>query len=177
MRYAQIRNLDISNGDGLGIALFVQGCHFHCKDCFNQETWDFNGGEKWTHETFQQFIELANKPHIKRISILGGEPLADENVNDVLALIISLKANYPEKKIWVYTGYLYEDIYTVAATSFHDRLRKEVLNYIDILCDGKFETDNADPLNKEKKWVGSTNQRVIDMHDTRIFHRLCNYNR
>lgn len=68
MRYAQIRSLDISNGNGLGIALFVQGCHFHCKDCFNPETWDFNGGNEWDVKTEYEFLQLANKEHIKRIS-------------------------------------------------------------------------------------------------------------
>lgn len=177
MRYAQIRSLDISNGEGVGISLFVQGCHFHCKDCFNQETWDFNGGEEWTYETFNQFMDLASKPHIKRISILGGEPLADENISDIFGLVASLKSNFPEKKIWVYTGYTYEEICKPITIGIYNKYRKKILDYIDILCDGKFETQNADPLNKEKKWVGSTNQRVIDMHNTIKFHHICNYNK
>ena len=177
MRYAQIRSLDISNGEGVGISLFVQGCHFHCKDCFNQETWDFKGGEEWNVEIFNQFIALANKPHITRISILGGEPLADENIGDILALVVALKNTYPSKKIWVYTGYTLEDIQNKEPNAFFEHARQELLTYIDVLCDGKFETQNADPLNKEKKWVGSTNQRVIDMHDTMKFHRICNYGR
>ena len=76
MRYASIRELDISNGEGVGVALFVQGCHFHCYNCFNPDTWDFNGGKEWTQDTEDKLIELANKPYIKRLSILGGEPLA-----------------------------------------------------------------------------------------------------
>lgn len=177
MRFAQIRSLDISNGEGVGISLFVQGCHFHCKDCFNQETWDFKGGEEWSQEVFNQFMELANKPHITRISILGGEPLADENIGDVLSLVVALKNNYPDKKIWVYTGYAYEDIQNVKPKSFYEHARQELLTHIDVLCDGRFETQNSDPLNKEVKWVGSTNQRVIDMHDTLKFQRICYYGR
>ena len=87
MRYSQIREMDISNGEGIGVSLFVQGCHFHCKGCFNQETWDFNGGKQWTKETKNKFVELAGKPYVKRISILGGEPLADENITEVYFLL------------------------------------------------------------------------------------------
>ena len=75
MRYAQIRNIDISNGENVGVALFVQGCPFHCKNCFNPNTWDFNSGEPWTNETEESFIKLIERPYIKRVSILGGEPI------------------------------------------------------------------------------------------------------
>ena len=79
MRYASIRSMDISNGSGIGVAAFVQGCHMHCTGCFNQETWDFNGGKEWTEEVENKFLEIANKSYITRVSILGGEPLAVEN--------------------------------------------------------------------------------------------------
>lgn len=77
MRYASIRDMDISNGNGIGVALFTQGCHFHCKNCFNKSTWDFDGGKEFTRETCNKFMKLVNRPFIKRVSILGGEPLAD----------------------------------------------------------------------------------------------------
>lgn len=77
MRYAQIRKMDISNGIGVGVSLFVQGCPFHCKDCFNPETWDFNGGKEWTDETLVAFLKYTNKPYVRRVSFLGGEPLAN----------------------------------------------------------------------------------------------------
>lgn len=166
MKYAQIRSLDISNGEGIGVSLFVQGCHFHCAGCFNQETWDFNGGKEWGTEIFKQFMALAEKRHITRISILGGEPLADENIGDVLPIAYALKNAYPEKRIWVYTGYVYEDIQHIVPSTFFEHARQELLNHIDVLCDGRFEIGRADPLNKEKKWVGSTNQRVIDVKET-----------
>lgn len=105
IRYAQIRSLDLSNGEGIGVALFVQGCNFHCKNCFNPETWDFNGGKEWTQEVKNKFLELANRPYIKRISILGGEPLADENIDDVLDLVNKIRHSLPKKTIWLYTGY------------------------------------------------------------------------
>lgn len=175
MRYSQIRSLDISNGEGVGIALFVQGCHFHCKGCFNQETWDFDGGKEWNVDVYNKFIELANRPHIKRISILGGEPLADENIGDVFSLIFALKKLYPEKKIWVYTGYTFEEIQESTENTFHGCIRKELLKCIDVLCDGRFEIENANLLGEEKKWVGSKNQRIIDVGNSLEFGCVCNY--
>lgn len=110
IRYAQIRSLDLSNGEGVGVALFVQGCHFHCENCFNPETWDFDGGKEWTEEVKNKFLELANKSYIKRISILGGEPLAKENLDDVLDLVNEFRLSKSEKSIWLYTGYTWEEI-------------------------------------------------------------------
>lgn len=141
MRYASIRNLDISNGANIGVALFVQGCdrNPHCKNCFNSETWDFNGGKEWTEETKNKFMELIDRPYIKRISILGGEPLAEQNLDGVLSLIKEIREKYPisqnpnsenigksrvledenskeirisfpEKTIWLYTGYELSEI-------------------------------------------------------------------
>lgn len=139
MRYAQIRSMDISNGEGVGVSLFVQGCdrNPHCKNCFNSETWDFNGGKEWTKETKNKFMKLIDRPYIKRISILGGEPLAEQNLDDVLYLIKKIREKYPisqnpnsenigksraledenskeirisfpEKTIWLYTGYNFD---------------------------------------------------------------------
>lgn len=134
MRYSSMRNLDISNGEGVGVSLFVQGCPFHCKNCFNSDTWDFNGGKEWTEETKNKFMELIDRPYIRRISILGGEPLAEQNLDDVLSLIKEIREKYPisqnpnsenigksrvledenskeirislpEKTIWLYTGF------------------------------------------------------------------------
>lgn len=139
MRYAQIRSMDISNGEGVGVSLFVQGCPFHCKNCFNSETWDFNGGKEWTEETKNKFMELIDRPYIKRISILGGEPLAEQNLDGVLSLIKEIREKYPisqnpnsenigksmvledensneirnsfpEKTIWLYTGFRWSEL-------------------------------------------------------------------
>lgn len=139
MRYAQIRSMDISNGEGVGVSLFVQGCDRHCFNCFNSETWDFNGGKEWTEETKNKFMELIDRPYIKRISILGGEPLAEQNLDGVLSLIKEIREKYPisqnpnsenigksrvledenskeirisfpKKSIWLYTGYELSEI-------------------------------------------------------------------
>ena len=160
MRYSLIREMDVSNGWGVGISLFVQGCHFHCKGCFNQDTWDFNGGKEWTPEIEKKFIELANKEYIKRISFLGGEPLAKENVETVLWLIETLKSNYPDKKIWLYTGHTWEQI--MNSQEKVDLIRQSVLNLVDVVVDGQFQLSNQDINNKTTMWAGSTNQRVID---------------
>ena len=148
MRYAQIRKMDISNGIGIGVALFVQGCPFHCNGCFNPETWDFNKGKPWTEEVEKQFLQLINKPYITRVSILGGEPLATENRYTVLTLLDKIKKEYGSNiSTWVYTGYKYEDL----DFSLHN---------IDILVDGQFILGERD-LNL--KFKGSANQRVINV--------------
>lgn len=161
MRYSQIREMDISNGNGIGASLFVQGCHFHCKGCFNSETWDFNGGKEWSDEIENSFIKLLNRPYIKRVSFLGGEPLADENVETVLRIIKKVKSLYPNKSIWIFTGYTWEDI-----TNGSNTERIASIYLADFVADGKFQIENHDINNKKVLWVGSTNQRVIDVVKT-----------
>jgi len=156
MRYAQIRKMDISNGIGIGVALFVQGCPFHCNGCFNPETWDFNKGQPWTQEVEEQFFKLIDKPHITRVSILGGEPLTypeGGNRRIVHHLLYEIKKRYPHINTWVYTGYTFEEI--------HDDI--ELLHNIDVLVDGRFVLGERD-LNL--KFKGSANQRVIDVQKT-----------
>ena len=180
MRYASIRELDISNGEGIGVALFVQGCHFHCYNCFNPDTWDFNGGKEWTQETEDKLIELASRPYIKRLSILGGEPLADENLDGVLHLVDRFRLSLPNKTIWLYTGYEVNlesyEILTIGKEYAKTRyeftttqpsrsntanfLRKSILNNVDVLVDGRYIDSQRDV---NLKWRGSKNQRVIDI--------------
>lgn len=168
MRYAQIREMDISNGVGVGVSLFVQGCHFKCKGCFNSETWDFNGGEEWNDKIQSKFIKLADRPYIKRISILGGEPLADENVSDVLNLIKQIKECFNDKQIWLYTGYIWEDIVNInpkIATNAQ-LFRLSVITTVDYVVDGRFDITKQDLYNKKIIFAGSTNQRIIDVRMT-----------
>lgn len=178
MRYALIREMDVSNGEGVGVSLFVQGCHFHCLGCFNPETWDFNGGKEWTDEICQKFFELIDKPYIKRVSFLGGEPLADENVADIAALIGTIKSHFPDKKIWIYTGYNFEDIFEFNPTSKIYDLSKEewfrwdALCSADVLVDGPFRIDLQDVNHKQIKFAGSTNQRIIDLPETIKRHEI-----
>ena len=167
IRYASIRNLDISNGEGVGVALFVQGCHFHCYNCFNPNTWDFNGGKEWTKQKEKEFLELVNRPYIKRISLLGGEPLADENLDSMLKLVNKINVLFPEKAIWIYTGYTFEQIMNPIVTDDfnpeRDNLinkRKEIVKQCDVLVDSRYIDELRDIT---LKWRGSKNQRVIDV--------------
>lgn len=158
MRFAGYSNFETANGEGTGVSLFTQGCHFHCPGCFNQETWDFDGGAAWDDEAKAEFLRMVSDPHIQRVSILGGEPLADENIEDVLDLVLEVYNRYPDKVIWVYTGYQYEDILFDIGSP-----RRELLPYIDVLVDGRFELDKRDIAGEKVVWAGSTNQRVIDV--------------
>lgn len=164
MRYAQIRSMDISNGENVGVSIFVQGCPFHCKGCFNQETWNFDGGKEFTRDVENKFLKLVDRPHIKRVSILGGEPLCKENAEGVLRLI----AQIPEdKEIWIYTGYTYETLTSSATTDdlettiWRSRI-KDILNAIDVLVDGQYIEELRD---LSLKFRGSSNQRIIYLKD------------
>lgn len=147
MRYSQIRKMDISNGEGIGVSLFVQGCDFHCNGCFNSETWDWNKGKEFTIKTGLYLLSLCYKPYIKRLSILGGEPLAPQNIDTVTNLSKLFKEQYPDKKLWIWSGYTFENY-------IYD---KEILKYADYIVDGRFEEDKKD-LNL--KFRGSSNQRI-----------------
>ena len=175
MRYASIRSLDISNGEGVGVSLFVQGCPFHCKNCFNSDTWDFNGGKEWTEETKNKFMELINRPYIKRVSFLGGECLADQNLDGVLDLIKEIRISFPEKTIWLYTGFCWNDVMCSFAGLQADYVvldkkdieawekRREIISNVDVLVDGEYIDEQRDIT---LKWRGSSNQRVISVVDS-----------
>ena len=174
IRYASIRNMDISNGEGVGVALFVQGCPFnpHCHNCFNLDTWDFNGGKEWTQDTEDKLIELASRPYIKRLSILGGEPLADENLDGVLHLVNRFRLSFPNKSIWLYSGFRWEECQPfnedglLKPDKFAPNLQKilhkryEVISMCNVMVDGRYIDSQRNP---SKKWAGSDNQRVIDI--------------
>lgn len=161
IRYVSIRSMDVSNGEGIGVALFVQGCKFHCYNCFNPETWDFNGGKEWTSETQNKFIELVNRTYIKRISILGGDPLMEENLDDVLNLINKIRLSFPQKSIWIYSGYTFDEIFINNKES--NLKRQSIIKKCDVLVDGRY-IDSKKDINL--KWCGSSNQRVIDIQET-----------
>lgn len=151
MKYAQIREMDVTNGNGIGVALFTQGCPYHCKNCFNPETWDFNKGIDWTKETENRIIELLKPEYITRLTILGGEPLIERNIEPLTALLKRVKSVYPDKQVWLYTGGDFEVL---------EGLYEEIFQYIDVLIDGRYIDDLRD---YKLKWRGSSNQRVIDV--------------
>lgn len=178
MRYASIRNLDISNGEGVGVSLFVQGCPFHCKNCFNSETWDFNGGKEWTEKTKNKFMELIDRPYIKRVSFLGGECLAEQNLDEVLKLVQEIRISFPEKTIWLYTGYKFEQIKDVFMESKkwfwkHSAItRWEIISNVDILVDGEYIDEQKD---LSLRFRGSKNQRVIDVKQSLAQNKVILY--
>lgn len=188
MRVAQIRSMDISNGEGVGVSLFVQGCPFHCKNCFNSETWDFNGGKEWTEKTKNKFMELIDRPYIKRVSFLGGECLADQNLNGVLDLIKEIRISYPTKAIWLYTGYTWEQIMNYKTEfsnpnfmkvpnseilhDYHMFLGKEIVKLVNVLVDGEYIDEQRDLT---LKWRGSKNQRVIDVKQSLAQNKMILY--
>ncbi len=152
MRYNTIRQLDIANGPGCRVSLFVQGCSFNCPGCFNTIAKDFEGGKEFTEDTLTQLLELAKPAHISGLSILGGEPLHPRNRASVLGVTRRFKSEYPDKTIWLWTGYLWEDVAEDLATSG-----------IDVVVDGQFKEDLKD---LRLKYRGSSNQRAIDINET-----------
>lgn len=152
MNYSQIRSLDIANGPGCRISLFVSGCEHRCKNCFNPETWNFDHGKEFTDDSYEAIIELAKPDHISGLSILGGEPLHPRNRTDVLDLVKKFKEKYPNKTVWLWTGYSWEEV----ASDLVD-------SEIDVVVDGKFVEDLKD---LRLKYRGSSNQRVINLKET-----------
>ena len=150
MRYNKIRKMDISNGPGIRVSIFMQGCTFNCKNCFNKETHDFNGGKEFTDETIDKVIELAKPDYIVGLSILGGEPLHPKNIEGTTKLAKKFKSVYPDKNIWVWSGFLFDK----------NIINFEILNYIDVLVDGVYKDELHDFT---LKYRGSSNQRVIDV--------------
>ena len=153
MRYNLIRKMDISNGPGVRVSIFMQGCAFHCKNCFNPETWDFKGGKEFTDETIEKVLDLCDKNQVKGLSILGGEPMHPTNIEATTKLAKAFKEKYPNKDIWTWSGFRFEDLKD-----------KKVLDYIDVLVDGTYKDELHDPT---LKWRGSSNQRVIDVQKSK----------
>ena len=152
MRYNKIRQLDIANGPGCRVSLFVQGCVFNCPSCFNRVAQSFEGGQEFTEQTMELLIELAKSDYVSGLSLLGGEPLHPRNRETVLAIVKEFKKAYPQKTIWLWTGYLIEEV-------FEDLIDSE----IDVIVDGRFVEELKD---LRLKYRGSSNQRVIDLKET-----------
>lgn len=163
MRYAQIRQMDISNGLGIGVALFVQGCEFHCKGCFNSETWNFNGGKEFTDDTINTILKLCDKPYITRLSILGGEPLHPKNHYMVSKLCYKFKEKYPNKKIWLWTGYELDEYWWLCQdTNVYQSYDVHLMWFIDYLITGRYIEKLRNP---NLRFRGSSNQKIYQMSD------------
>ena len=155
MKFIKIKDNDIANGVGITMSLWTQGCPHHCKGCFNMETWDFNKGKEFTELDLKYIFDNINKNDIHRdLSILGGEPLCPQNIEGVINICKEFKKIYPNKKIYIWTGYTLEE--------FNDT-QKSILKYIDVIVDGKFIEEKR---NLSLKFRGSENQRVINVKET-----------
>lgn len=162
MNYAALKKMDVANGPGLRVSLFVSGCTHHCKECFNKEAWDFGYGTPFTMETIGTVLKYMANEHVAGLSLLGGEPFERNNQKGLLPLLRQVKENYPQKSIWCYTGFHFEtDILGQMLINWEET--KEFLSYLDILVDGKFEIEKKD-LNLRFK--GSSNQRIIKVKES-----------
>lgn len=159
MRYNKIRKMDISDGPGVRVSIFMQGCAFNCEKCFNPETHDFKGGKEFNDETIERVLELCENENIEGLSILGGEPMHPQNIEGTTKLAKAFKEKYPNKNIWAWTGF-----------QFDKNLKDtEVVKYLDVLVDGQY----IDALhNPTLHWKGSSNQRVIDVQKSLISKKI-----
>lgn len=162
MNYATIKKNDIANGPGVRVSLFVSGCTHHCPGCFNQETWDFQYGEPFNSETITTILEALQPSYIHGFSLLGGEPFEYKNQQGVLPLLSEIKHRFPNKDIWCYTGYDFEtDILKEMVPKWKET--EEMLQYIDVLVDGKFVEAKKDI---SLRFKGSSNQRIIEVQQS-----------
>lgn len=159
MNYATIKNCDIANGPGVRVSLFVSGCRHRCKGCFNEVAWDFDYGEPFTQETVNTILAMLAPDHIKGITLLGGEPFEPENQPAIVDLLRQIKAQYPQKSVWAFSGYLFDkDI--LAGRLGPWELTREYIGYLDVLVDGPFILEKKDLT---LRFRGSSNQRIIDV--------------
>ena len=150
MHYADIKRVDIANGEGVRVSLFVSGCRHHCKGCFNEIAWNFGYGKEFTDETINRVLELCDNENVEGLSILGGEPMHPKNINGTTKLAKAFKEKYPEKNVWAWSGFKFDK----------DLKDKEVVKYLDVLVDGQYVDEQHNP---KLEWRGSENQRVIDV--------------
>lgn len=166
MNYLNIDKSSISNGPGVRVVLWVAGCSLHCKGCQNQESWNFNAGKLFDESVKQYLFDLLNKPYIRGITISGGHPLENNNVEDVYLLLKEMKEKFPKKDVWLYTGYTWEQIFpTVCLDMFNvnNMYRQSVVEMCDVIVDGPYIEEQRDIT---LKFCGSKNQRLIDVKET-----------
>ncbi len=163
MYYGAIKDKDVANGSGVRVTLFVSGCRNGCKGCFQPETWSFTYGQEFTEETEEQLLEMLKPGYIDGLTLLGGDPFEPENQKCLLPFIKKVRAEYPKKNIWAFTGYLYEDLLSGTGHPCCQET-EEMLSLIDVLVDGPFVEEKK---NLALRFRGSENQRLIDLAATR----------
>ena len=168
MHYGEIKNCDIANGEGVRVTLFVSGCTNHCKNCFQPQTWDFNYGNPFTEETEAELFRLLSPRYIRGLTLLGGEPFEPENQRALLPFLRKLRRELPEKTVWAFTGFTWEELHTEGS---HPRceVTDELLNLIDVLVDGRYVEELKDI---GLRFRGSSNQRLLDLNATRASGEL-----
>ena len=159
MNYADIKTVDVQDGEGIRVSLYVSGCHFHCKGCFNEVAWNFEYGEQFTQETIDKVLKDLDHDYIEGLSLLGGEPLEYQNQKGLLPLVKQVKEKFPNKTIWCYTGFDFEkDVMGKMCNTWSET--RQLISDIDVIVDGKFELEKKNP---SLKFRGSENQRLIDV--------------
>ncbi|MBE5962102.1 MAG: anaerobic ribonucleoside-triphosphate reductase activating protein [Lachnospiraceae bacterium] len=162
MNYADIKRVDVANGPGVRVSLFVSGCTHHCKGCFNEVTWDFHYGTEFTKDTEDMILEYLKPDYISGITILGGEPFEHVNQIGLLPLLRRIKEQFPNKSIWCFSGYLFDrDIVGRMCKEWDET--EEMLSYIDVLVDGEFMIEKK---NLNLRFKGSENQRTIRVKES-----------
>lgn len=163
MNYANIKNCDIANGEGVRVTLFVSGCTNRCEGCFQPETWDFNFGKPFTREVEDEIIKMLAPSYIRGLTLLGGEPFEPSNQRALVSFVERVKEIYPQKDVWAFTGFTYEQLLKEGHQK-RTEVTDKLLSMIDVLVDGKFVKELK---NLRLKFRGSSNQRLIDMNKTR----------
>ena len=161
MYYSVIKPVDIANGIGVRVSLFVSGCTHHCKGCFQPQTWAFDYGQPYTKETEEQLMSLLSPSYIRGLTLLGGEPMEPDNQRALLPLLKRVREELPKKDIWCYSGYTLEEL--KGAPRARCDVTDELLSRIDVLVDGEFVEEKR---NISLKFRGSENQRLIDLKKT-----------
>ena len=170
MHYGELKKCDIANGIGVRVTLFVSGCTNHCPDCFQPQTWDFDYGRVFTDETKAEIFAELDKPFVNGLTVLGGEPFEPRNQRELLPLLREVKAKYPGKTIWCFTGFRLDDELLTDGSYPRCEATDEMLACIDVLVDGRFMKELKDI---SLQFRGSRNQRVIDMNRTRETGTVC----
>ena len=160
MYYGTIKKTDIANGDGVRVSLFVSGCRRHCKGCFNSQTWDFCYGTPFTDKTEEEILSALEPSYIAGLTILGGEPFEQENQEVLSEFLAKVKNAYPNKTIWCYTGYVYDEDILPENGQKHCKFTKKMLKNIDTLVDGPFIEEKKNIM---LQFRGSENQRIINL--------------
>ena len=175
MNYHNIKHDDMNNGSGLRVTLFVSGCSHHCNKCHNPETWSVDSGIPFDDNAISEILSELSNDYISGLTISGGDPLHYNNLDTILHLCQTVKLHYPNKSIWLYTGYKWEEIFPIIKTNELDLrrgFRQNIIKLCDVVVDGRFENDKA---NVNYHWAGSTNQRVINVKKSLSSNEIIKY--